>query len=132
MNITTDRMRNGIYAMRVCKTCGQPFSAYDFRRRYCDDCRAVTAVITEVTEPVTESSWPASPPFSWDYPFRWNVCEECGCGFRLQMFDKETGEPLLRREPGQDVRFTHRRDDVRYCSNACRQKAYRQRKAGAA
>lgn len=128
-NITADRRRHGIYAVKSCKRCGDQFEAYDFRRRYCSDCHPVTASITTVTKPVTESRWPSPPPFAWDYPFRWHVCEECGCGFRLQMFDKETGELLRSRTTGQDVRFRHRRDDVRYCSNACRQKAYRQRKA---
>ncbi len=121
------RKANYLYQERSCKRCGQEFEAYDYRLRYCQECRAVTAATTSRDKAVTPSKWPDPPPWTWGR-LSWRVCEECGCGFRSLPFDRETGEPLAQGKWG--ARWLRRRRDVVYCSNACRQKAYRKRRAG--
>jgi hypothetical protein len=44
----------------------------------------------------------------------WHACVECGFGFRAAKVDG---------------RRKHARPEVRYCSNACQQRAYRKRSA---
>jgi hypothetical protein len=44
----------------------------------------------------------------------WRICEQCGSAFRPERVEG---------------RLVHRRPDALYCSNACRQKSYRQRKS---
>jgi len=119
MGLVAERIRHGLYFERDCRRCGGLFEVYDSRRRYCDNCKTVTEPVPEGTNPVTESRWP--PP-----RFPWSVCEECGCGFRPVPIDKATGEPVLLGVWGR-TRWLRGRRDARYCSNACRQKAYRQR-----
>jgi hypothetical protein len=67
----------------------------------------VTAPVTLVTTSVTGPWWP------------WKMCEACGCGYRAYRVSADS----------DPVRWKHGRAESRYCSNACRQRAYRMRHA---
>jgi hypothetical protein len=115
---------------RQCKTCGEMFKTYDYRWQHCLRCRALRAMDRSVTDTtawrpkaVTHFSGMFGAPCSLcggQHWARWMICQQCGSGYRPQRTSKEGDWPY---------RFVRGRSDTVYCSNACRQRAYRERKA---
>lgn len=89
----------------------------------------------------------AGRPYGKNDPVRKIICEGCGCVFYTRIWSKKycyykkcgsTGykKQLIQRRLAQPPRtqackvcgntFTPKRSDALYCSNACRQRAYRQ------
>lgn len=98
--------------MSKCKYCGQEFEQFEHRddKAYCDapTCRSKyhqeigRGYRGKVTQHLIHEDLP------WVHPYR---CEECGNGFSVNDYAERTGK----RTP-------------KYCSQACKQKAYRNRK----
>lgn len=86
-----------------CAGCGVEWLFHDQRRRYCDDCYASRGLAVVKT--------------------RNAVCAECGEPMPVKTFDNPFS--------GGTIESPTKRIDARYCSNACRQSAYRRRKGNA-
>ena len=59
----------------------------------------------------------AGRPYGKNDPVRKIICEGCGCVFYTRIWSKKYC---------YYKKFTPKRSDALYCSNACRQRAYRQ------